>query len=143
MSDKTNKYCTCLYYSANALAREIGKLADEEFATTGLAPSHAFLLMTVLEKPGVQPMEISRVMMLSPSTITRFIEKLENKGFVERRTAGKFTSVYPTQKGQALRGQLLASWKSLHSRYAEILGAEKSKRLTAAVYDAAIGLEQQ
>ena len=72
-SEKNKDYCQCLYYSANALAREIGKIADEEFAPTGLAPSQAFMMMTVIEKPGIQPMEISHIMMLAPSTITRFI----------------------------------------------------------------------
>jgi DNA-binding MarR family transcriptional regulator len=143
MSEKNNKYCNCLYYSANALAREIGKLADEEFAVTGLAPSHAFLLMSVIEKPGLQPMEISRIMMLSPSTITRFIEKLESKGLVERETSGKYTSVFPTAKGKELKTRLADSWQALHKRYFAIIGPEKSQDLTAAVYAAALQLEHK
>ena len=71
MSEKSLKYGSCMYYSANALARIITKIAEEEFGTFGISPSYAFLLMTINDKPGIKPMEISEIMMLNPSTITR------------------------------------------------------------------------
>ena len=102
MEYRHSKYCHCLYYSANALARVLTKLAEDEFASTGLAPSYAFLLMTVNDEPGIQPKEISEHMQLTPSTVTRLIEKMEHKGLLERKSLGKFTRVYPTEKSKAL-----------------------------------------
>jgi DNA-binding transcriptional regulator LsrR (DeoR family) len=75
-----SKYNGCLYFAANALARKIEKLAIESWKPLDLSPSHAYLLMLVLEEPGLQPGCIANHLQLSPSTITRLIEKLEEKG---------------------------------------------------------------
>lgn len=108
-------------------------MADEEFAVTGLTSSYALLLMSVNEKPGIQPKEISGEMQLTPSTVTRLIEKLEMKGLVERRNSGRCKLVYPTQKGIEKNNIIKTAWASLHSRYSELLGKEKTQLLTSEV----------
>ncbi len=133
MENQSSKYCNCLYHSVNALSRLLTKMADEEFAVTGLTSSYALLLMSVNEKPGIQPKEISGEMQLTPSTVTRLIEKLEMKGLVERRNSGRCTLVYPTQKGIEKNNIIKDAWASLHSRYSELLGKEKTQLLTSEV----------
>ncbi len=142
MKECNSKYCNCLYYSANALSRVMTKMADEEFAATGLSSSYAFLLMTVNDKPGVQPKEISEKMMLTQSTVTRLIEKMEHKGFLERKHSGRNTEVYPTAKSKKLDKKIKQAWMSLYKRYTAILGKEKSKKLTDDIYGAAIKLHE-
>jgi DNA-binding MarR family transcriptional regulator len=136
MEHKDAKYCGCLYYSANALARVLTRLAEEEFAITGLAPSYAFLLMTVNDKPGIQPTDISKHMKLTPSTITRLIERMEQKGFVERKAHGKFTQVFPTEKSRELDRKIHEAWANLYNRYTNVLGEERTRELTSGVYQA-------
>ncbi|MCA9732538.1 MAG: winged helix-turn-helix transcriptional regulator [Deferribacteres bacterium] len=140
--DNENIYCGCLYYSANALARVITRMAEEEFSIVQLAPSYAFLLMTINGKPGIQPGEISKIMMLKPSTVTRLIEKMEFKMFLERRTVGKFTQVYPTQKSLDLDSQIKKAWGNLLERYNTLMGAEKSRQLTTDIFEATIKLQE-
>ncbi len=135
MSEEDSKYCGCLYYSANALGRIMTKMAEEEFAITGLAPSHAFLLMGANDRPGIQPKEISKHMQLTPSTVTRLIEKLEQKGYVKRETTGRTTKVFPTDKGAKLDQTIKKAWKNLYDRYQQILG-ENTQKLTTIVYEA-------
>lgn len=48
-------YSQCLYFSSNALARKMEKLAIECWKPVGLSPSHAYLLMLVLDNPGIHP----------------------------------------------------------------------------------------
>ena len=136
-----SKYCGCLYFSANALARNITKMAEEEFATTGLTPSYAFLVMSITENPGIQPKDLSAEMLLTPSTITRLIEKLETKKLVERKIQGKYTEVYPTEKGISLANDIKESWMNLYNRYSNMLGEEEAKNLTAMIYNATKKLE--
>jgi len=136
-----SKYCGCLYYSANALARIMTKMADEVFATTGLSSSYVFLLMTVKDKPGIQPKEISQQMQLSPSTVTRLIEKMEHRGLLERKHVGRTTEVYPTDAGVELNKTIKESWKELYKTYSEILGEKKGNKLTADINDAIQKLE--
>jgi len=117
-------------------------MADEEFAITGLSSSYAFLLMTVNNKPGIHPNEISKQMQLSPSTITRLIEKMELKKLLERKTAGRTTEVYPTEKSKELDKKIKEAWKNLYDRYSELIGEAEAKKLTATIYDALGKLEQ-
>lgn len=140
MAHKDSKYCHCLYYSANALARVLTKMAEEEFAITGLAPSYAFLLMAVNDKPGIQPKEISEQMQLTASTVTRLIEKMEHRGFLERKPVGKFTKVFPTEKSRKLNNKIHTAWSSLYQRYSNLLGAELGKKLTTEAYKASQAL---
>jgi len=131
-----SKYCGCLYYSANALARIMTKIADEEFAVAGLSSSYAFLLMSVIEKPGIQPKEISLHMQLTPSTVTRLIEKMEYRGLLSRKPNGRTTEVYPTEDAVALFPKIKDAWKKLYCRYTEILGKSKANELTILINQA-------
>lgn len=130
MEKKASKYCGCLYYSANALARVMTKMADEEFAITGLSSSYAFLLMTVNDKPGIQPKEISQHMQLSPSTVTRLVEKMEYKGYLLRNQVGRGTEVHPTKLGQELHPKIKEAWKNLYAMYTSLIGESKANKLT-------------
>src|SRR5580704_17360020 len=89
-------YCQCMYFTTNALARKIERLAYRSLKKVNLSPSHAYLLMLVIAEPGIQPKALSEHLQLEPSTITRLIEKLEDKKLAIRACSGKLTSVYPT-----------------------------------------------
>lgn len=117
-------------------------MAEEEFAVTGLAPSYAFLLMTVNEQPGIQPTEISAHMQLTPSTVTRLIEKMEHKGLLKRQSEGKYTYVYPTEKSKKRNKKIHEAWANLYRRYSDLLGEAKGRALTDQVYAASIKLEK-
>jgi MarR family transcriptional regulator, organic hydroperoxide resistance regulator len=136
MEKKESQYCQCLYYSANALARIMTRIADEEFSSLGITPSYAFLIMSVNNKSGIQPGEISIEMQLTPSTVTRLIEKMEHKGLLERRSNGKFTEVYATSKGEEMIPGIKTCWSNLYKRYSGILGEENGRQLTSMIYDA-------
>ena len=141
MQDKSTKYCGCLYFASNALARNLTRLAEEAYAPTGLAPSHAMLLMAVIAQPGINPTDLANIMLLKPSTVTRFVEKLEQKGLAERRSNGKYTEVYPTEIGNALNMKIKAAWMDLYRHYTELLGEEAGTQLAALSYKAAKTLE--
>jgi DNA-binding MarR family transcriptional regulator len=136
-----SKYCNCLYFSSNALARMMTKIANEEFKSSGVSTSYAFLLMTVNEKPGIQPMEISQQMMLTPSTVTRLIDKLENKRYLKREYVGKQVKVFPTEKSLVLDKKLRESWLNLFKKYSDILGENMSIDLTTDISKAVEKME--
>ena len=119
-----------MYYSANNLAKILSELADDAFKTTGLAPSYAFLLMAVNDNPGIQPSELSKILRLKPSTITRLIEKMEYQGYLERSSEGRATYVSPTNACLEMDNELHAAWKQLKNRYKEILGERYTEVLT-------------
>ncbi|MCX6265786.1 MAG: MarR family transcriptional regulator [Bacteroidetes bacterium] len=139
----TNKheFCKCLYYSANALARIVTKMAEEEFSAVNLAPSYAFVVMTVNKNPGILAGELAEIMMLTPSTVTRLIDKLESQQLVKKHCEGRSTLIYPTPKSVELNEAIKAAWYKLYVRYVEVLGQENALHLTGEIYQSALKLE--
>ena len=129
MKTSESKYCNCLYFTANALARKVEKLATESWKKIDLAPSHGYLLILVLEEPGIQAGQIADQMQLTPSTITRLIERLEEKKLVIRATEGKLTNVFPTHKGRDMKPLLKQCIDDFYDKCSKVLGKEESKQL--------------
>lgn len=128
-----SRYCKCMYFSSAALARRVEKMATRAWQPVGLSPSHAYLLMMAIDEPGIQPSDLSEELLLTPSTVTRLVEKLEEKKLVLRSNEGKTTKVYPTPKAKALRPQLLECLKEFYESYSAILGKEESARLVQSI----------
>lgn len=134
---------SCLYYSSNNLSRLLSKMADEAFKEVGLAPSYAFLLMAVNDRPGIQPSELSEILGLTPSTITRLVEKMEYQGYLERISEGRSTHVHPTDACRAKNRDIRSAWQQLQQRYTGILGERYTEVLTEMTVKASEQLEKQ
>lgn len=139
----TTRYSACLLFSANALARAITSIGDEEFGRFGLCYSHAYMLCEVVIQPGITPTELSETLYLTPSTITRLVEKLEQKGLVRRESEGKRTLIYATAAGEALQPAIAEAWERVGSRYAQLIGETNICQLTKQVFNAAQSLSQK
>jgi MarR family transcriptional regulator, organic hydroperoxide resistance regulator len=129
MKSSESRYNKCLYFSANALARKIEKLAIDSWKELDLSPSHGYLLMIVLEEPGVQPTAIANELQLTPSTITRLIEKLELAKLVIRTTEGKLTNIYPTPRAKELYPRMKNCSSKFFEKYTAVLGEPESNRM--------------
>ena len=111
------------------MARKVEKLAQQVWKKVDLSPSHAYLLMMVIEKPGLQPTNIVEELLLTPSTITRLIEKLEEKKLVVRTTEGKITNVYPTPRAKELYSKLQECVDEFYKTYSTVLGKEECSQM--------------
>ena len=129
MKASESRYCSCVYFSSAAFARKVEKIAVESWKPVDLAPSHGYLLMHVIEEPGVQPGCLADQLQLQPSTITRLIEKLEEKKLVVRTTEGKLTNVYPTPKSKEMYSRLKECVKNFHEACTGTLGKEETCKL--------------
>lgn len=119
-----------LYFSSNALNRQLNTMADDAFRNIGLTSSYAFLLMLVEDQPGIQPMELSKKLDLTPSTITRLVEKMEYRGYLERRSKGRSTHIHITEEGRQLHPKLEQAWQNVQQSYISILGKRYAEVLT-------------
>lgn len=131
------RYSACLLFSANALSRAITAIGDEEFGRFGLCYSHAYLLCEVVAQPGISPSQLSETLCLTPSTITRLVEKLEQKRLVRRESEGKKTLIYPTPEGEVLQPAVAEAWTRVGTRYSQVLGESTVCQLTQQVFNAA------
>ncbi|MFN4006339.1 MAG: MarR family winged helix-turn-helix transcriptional regulator [Chitinophagaceae bacterium] len=130
MKTSESRYHQCLYFTSNAFARKVEKLALHYWKPLGFSPSHGYLLMVVLQEPGVQPTKLANELQLTPSTITRLIEKLEGQALITRMLDGKTTMVYATDKAKALLPEMQAAMDGFYMAYSKILGPEASCALT-------------
>lgn len=115
----------CLYFNVTKFTRTINILWEESYRPVGLSPSHAYMLLLILEQPGETPKKLSEKMELKISTVTRFIDSLTIKGLVERRKENKDKrecSVYPTKSGENLKVELKLISKKLYKKVRRILG---------------------
>jgi len=129
MKTSDSIYAMCLYFTSGALARKVEKLAQSSWDKVGLSPSHAYLLMMALEEPGIQPSGLAAHLQLQPSTVTRLIEKLEEKKLLVRITAGKTTSVYPTPKAKELYPKMQECLTEFTINCNILVGKEEGQKL--------------
>lgn len=133
MKSSESRYSKCLYFSSNALARKVEKLAIESWKEVDLSPSHGYLLMVVLAEPGVQPGYLADELQLTPSTVTRLIEKLEAKKLVVRTTEGKVTNIYPTPKAKELYPKMKKCVDNFCSVHSSLIGEQETDRMVASM----------
>jgi DNA-binding MarR family transcriptional regulator len=143
MTNTCSNLYNCLYFSANALARAITRMAEDAFAPIGLSPTHAFVLKLSIENPGVSPSTLANNLRLAPSTITRLVDALVRKRYLTKEVQGKTTRIHPTETGKALAEPIAAAWGVLHQRYVELLGRQEGDALAKAVGQASQILDQE
>ncbi len=126
----------CLYFNSNALARTVTRVWIEAYKSFDLSPPHAFLLRVVLARPGLMPRELASELNLSRSTITRFLDSLEARGFLQRRMDskdGRETLVYPSDKSREIHRQLDDTGKQLTRQMQELMGETDLKQTIASL----------
>lgn len=124
----------CLYFNSNALARTVSRIWEEAYRQFNLSPPHAFLLRLVLAEPGLLPRELAERLQLSRSTVTRFLDSLEQRGLLLRKPAandGRELQVYPTRKAQAMHQALDDTGKKLTTKVAGIVGGDETRKTVA------------
>ena len=140
---KTNPLECCLFFTANSLARDITKMGEEEFASIGMTPSYAFLMMLAIDSPGISQKEISTGMNMAPSTVSRFIDALVRRGLLQKDVQGRTTYIHATDKGVQLQASIQEVWKNLYERYSKVLGRKNGEELTRLCLSASRKLQQE
>lgn len=125
-------YEECLYYNLNNFTRQLNKVWEDEFAKLGLSPSHGYLLRLILSERGLTQKALAEKMGLTASTVTRFIDGLEQKGLAKRWSStedARSLMVAPTKKAEALQDELDQMINGLHRQLAEIVGQNELEML--------------
>lgn len=120
----------CLFFNTNTFSRTLLKLAEKEFKHLKLSPAHASLLLLVYDTPGISPKQLSRLLNLTPSTITRFVDALEKKKLLKRETQGKSSHISPSEKGFEIKEAVALAYEQLILKYTDLLGAHTINQLS-------------
>jgi len=133
---------TCLFFTSNRLGRAMTKMAEEAFAPTGLTPMYGYVIRLAVGTPGISQKELAEKLSITPSTLTRFVDKLETKKLVERKVQGKTVLVYPTAKGESMAETIRQASRDLRARYDEALGQLFAAELSDQLVSSSKKLEQ-
>lgn len=119
----------CLYFNTNHLSRVVTKLCNEAYEDFDLSASHAYLLRLVLKHPGLLQKEIGQELHLEKSTITRFIDKMVEEGYLIRKPSIideiKYQHIYATAKTKNIEKQLEATGMELYKNMQKALDLEQ------------------
>lgn len=123
----------CLFFNVNALARVVNKQWAKAFEQYGLSPAHGYMLRAVLANPGISQKQLSEELRLEKSTITRFVDVLQEKGFVLRKKSNsddaRELNIFATRKAKAIHEELEELGNSLYQTMVSKIGAENLKLL--------------
>ena len=102
---------SCLYFTISKLFRVVNKVAEEAFGELDICPTHAFLMIILQDEPeGMSVNKISESLTIAPSTVTRFVDKLISKKYVERIKMGKQSFTKITEGGKKIMPQVYKAW---------------------------------
>ena len=92
------------------LGRVLGQIGPDEVCCEGLSQRQCAILRTLVDKEGARISDLAATSGITPSAMTRILEKLEARGLVERvrgkQTDGRAASVRITSEGRRTRKQL-------------------------------------
>lgn len=117
----------CLYFNTVALARRLEREWAVAFKPYGLSPSQAFLLRTILARPGLLQRELADSLVISRPTATRALDGLAAKELIERRDSerdGREYAIYPTRKAMMLQTPLNEASSKVTKRMKKKLSEE-------------------
>ncbi len=137
----------CLYFNANALTRRVNREWERAYGELGLSPSHAYLLRLILAQPGLTQKQIAAELRLEKSTVTRFIDALEDRGYLRRIRIsdddGRVLHVMPTAKAKRLQPRLEEIGERLYRRMQRLLGREHMGELVAELRETSSAFDEE
>ena len=120
--EDVSMYEKCIYFNLATLNRKVTKVWRDEFSVLGLSPSHGYLLAAMAEKPMSTQKELSEIMELDASTITRFIDVLSSKKLIEKQSTGKGAKFILTSQGLLIANKANDLMDTLFSNMQNTLG---------------------
>lgn len=131
----------CLYFNLNALTRKVNRIWDQSFAEYDLSPAHGYLLRLVLAEPGLNQKQLAEQLKLNKSTITRFIDVLEQKKLVKRKKAmtedAREQIIIASKQAEKIQQHLEASGDDLYQQMQHKLGNDALTKLVQQLKTAA------
>ena len=126
----------CIYFNLITLMRRVNRIWQKEFKRLGLTPSHGYLLFAMKELPDATQKDLSELMELDASNITRLIEGLENQGLVKKTTRGKGSRFTVTSEGRKAYRTVQKVMDSLYGSMQERFGPEHFKSFVSDLHEA-------
>jgi DNA-binding MarR family transcriptional regulator len=122
--------CTCA--NLRRAARAITRLYNRELRSGRIEITQLTLLMTLGRTGEVSQGRLGRLLALDSTTLTRMLEPLRKKGWIEEKEGDdrRFRMIRLTAAGRAKLSQSMPHWKRAQSRVQEAIGEQTVNQLS-------------
>lgn len=110
------------HISVNTFSRNLSSFFDDRLRSFGLATSYIELMIFLLNKGASTQTEIAEYLNLAPSTMTRFVDKLIKKGYVQKQRAGRSVSIELTGRGSEVSEQMKTAYDNVVDELTQMMG---------------------
>lgn len=132
----------CIYFNLSTLSKQITKIWNDEFAKLGLSPSHGYILSALADNSDLSQKELSEIMELDASTITRFIDALAKKKLIDKTTIGKGARYTLTDTGNETAVHVKQLMADLFSKMKNIFDENDFKEMIVELQQAKLTLKE-
>jgi DNA-binding MarR family transcriptional regulator len=124
----------CLATQARTLGRVITAIYDEHLKDVGVTASQLTILAALETAPGTQPAALCETLRLDKSTLSRTVDRLESRGWVERKGASDARShvLHLTTAGKGVLRKAAKQWRKAQTEVKTLLGNGGVKALQQA-----------
>jgi len=116
----------CIAVRLRLINRVITGLYDEALRPFGLRISQANILAAIAHAGEVRPVEVSRILRIEKSTLSRDVELMKRNGWVESDppTGGRNHTLRLTPEGTNLLGRIRPSWEKAQADVKLMIGED-------------------
>src|SRR5690625_197266 len=111
-----------MHATINSFSREITSFFDQYFQEEDRVTAYIELLIMLRDHDALPQQEIAERMNLAPSTITRFVKKLEKRGLVKKKKDKGKVKVLLSDEGAKSAKRYRKSYNSAVKSLSDILG---------------------
>jgi DNA-binding MarR family transcriptional regulator len=114
----------CIAVRVRLINRVITALYDEALRPFGLRISQANILAAIATVGAVRPAQVSRILQIEKSTLSRDVELMKRNGWVQSDppAGGRNQTVQLTPAGAKLLGKIRPSWEQAQADARQLLG---------------------
>jgi DNA-binding MarR family transcriptional regulator len=125
----------CVGFRVRKLNRMVTAIYDSALTGAGLKTSQFSLLVAVSNREKVRPSELTNLLQMDGSTLSRNVERMCAKGWLRLLSNEDRRShlIVVTDKGQALIHKCLPAWQRAQAEVSQRLGADSVAALRSAL----------
>jgi DNA-binding MarR family transcriptional regulator len=124
---------TCYVIRLRVFNRLISRVYNEALSARALTVSQFNILTVIVRREPVAPHQISAVLQIEKSSLSRNIDLMRRKGWIITKSTGRRSLISVTEKGRNVYKTALPSWKDAQQKALTLTGKEIFQQITATV----------
>ncbi len=121
----------CLCALVRKASRSLTSLYDEALAPSGLRVTQFSLLANIQRQGKTTPSDLSRLLLMDKTTLTRNLNLLEKRGLIATKPGrdGRVKEIFLSGEGEAGLKQARPLWRNVQARVGEKIGESEAAAL--------------